>query len=193
MENEEIKEKPAEKKKLELKSIFTGDNLKNLIIFAGILGIALIFISSFTGSRSEEKNDTPAESHPTAEEYTDKLETELSKIISTIDGAGKANVLITIDREIEHVYQTDNDTQTKTEASSSLSTSKQTTVIIKGKNNAEEPIKVTEIMPKIKGVLVVCDGADSSVVKQNITESVRVALGVSSSRVTIQPTGGKQE
>lgn len=189
MENEE-KDKSTEKKKLELKSIFTGDNLKNLIIFAGILGIALIFISSFTGKGNEEIVDTPTESQTTAKEYADNLESELSKIISQIDGAGKTSVLITIDREIEQVYQTDSDTQAKSEASSSLNTSKQTTVIIKGQNNTEQPIKVTEIMPKIKGVIVVCEGANSSVVKQSITESVRIALGVSSSRVTVQQSAG---
>ncbi len=188
MENEE-KEKSTEKKKPELKSVFTGDNLKNLIIFAGILGIALIFISNFTGKSDEKVSETAAESNLTAEEYSDRLESELSKMISAIDGAGKTNVLITIDREIEQVYQTDSDTQTKTEASSSLIDSKQTTVIVKRANNTEEPIRVTQIMPKIKGVLVVCEGAGSSVVKQNITESVRVVLGISSSRITVQPAG----
>lgn len=190
MENEEVKEEQATDKKSGLKALMSGDNLKNLIIFAGILGIALIFISSFIPkNQAEEASDTPKESKLTAEEYADSLESKLSKIISSIDGAGKTNVLITIDREIEHVYQTDSDTQNKTESDSSQQSSKQTTVIVKGKNNIEEPIKVTEIMPKIKGVLVVCEGANSAVVKQNITESVRVALGVASSRVTIQPAG----
>ena len=39
--------------KLTAKSIFSGNNLKNLIIFAGILGIALIFLSSFMGKKTE--------------------------------------------------------------------------------------------------------------------------------------------
>ena len=44
-------------------------------------------------------------------------------------------------------------------------------------------------MPKVKGVLVVCEGADSSVVKQNVIESVRTVLGVASSRVSVQKYG----
>ena len=58
MENEDIKEETKEEKKLTAKSIFSGNNLKNLIIFAGILGIALIFLSSFMGKKTEE-TDTP--------------------------------------------------------------------------------------------------------------------------------------
>lgn len=185
MENEEIKEEPKEKK-LSLKSIFSGDNLKNLIIFAGILGIALIFISSFTGNKNEAAEEPVPESKTTAEEYAKKLEDDLEKIISNIDGAGKTSILITIDREIESIYQTDTDTEAKSDNENSQQSNKSTTVIIKGKNSTEEPIKITEVMPKIKGVLVVCEGANSSVVKQNIIDSVRTVLGVASSRVSVQ-------
>ena len=185
MENEEIKEE-AKEKKFYVKSVFSGDNLKNLIIFAGILGIALIFISSFTGNKNEEIEEPVSESRTTAEDYAEKLEEDLEKIISNIDGAGKTSILITIDREIESVYQTDTDNEAKSDNESSQQSNKSTTVVIKGKNSTEEPIKVTEIMPKIKGVLVVCEGANSSVVKQNIIESVRTVLGVASSRVSVQ-------
>lgn len=55
MENEDIKEETKEEKKLTAKSIFSGNNLKNLIIFAGILGIALIFLSSFMGKKTKKQ------------------------------------------------------------------------------------------------------------------------------------------
>lgn len=189
MENEDIKDETKEEKKPSLKSVFSGNNLKNLIIFAGILGIALIFLSSFMGKKSEEPETPVTETKTTAEDYAKKLEEDLEKIISDISGAGKTNILITIDREIETVYQTDIDTTTKADGESSQYSNKSSTVLIRGKNSTEEPIKVTEIMPKIKGVLVVCEGADSSVVKQNIIESVRTVLGVASSRVSVQKYG----
>lgn len=189
MENEDIKDEIREEKKPSLKSVFSGNNLKNLIIFAGILGIALIFISSFMNKNGEESEPPITETETTAEDYAKKLEEDLENIISDISGAGKTNILITIDREIESVYQTDTDTTTKTDSESSQYSNKSSTVLIRGKNSTEEPIKITEIMPKIKGVLVVCEGADSSVVKQNIIESVRTVLGVASSRVSVQKYG----
>ena len=189
MENEDIKDETREEKKPSLKSVFSGNNLKNLIIFAGVLGIALIFISSFMNKSSEEVETPVAETEITAEDYAKKLEEDLENIISDISGAGKTNILITIDREIESVYQTDTDTTTKADGENSQYSNKSSTVLIRGKNSTEEPVKVTEIMPKIKGVLVVCEGADSSVVKQNIIESVRTVLGVASSRVSVQKYG----
>lgn len=115
----------------------------------------------------------------------------MSNIISNINGAGKTNILITIDREIESVYQTDIDTNNKSDGENSQYSNKSSTVIVKGKNSTEEPIKVTEIMPKIKGVLVVCEGADSAIVKQNIIDSVRTVLGVASSRVSVQKSASR--
>lgn len=189
MENEDIKDETKEERKLSLKSVFSGNNLKNLIIFAGILGIALIFISSFIGKETEKTETPVSEIKTTAEDYAKQLEKDLEEIISNISGAGKTSILITIDREIESVYQTDTDTTAKADSESSQQSNKSTTVIIKGKNSTEEPIKITEIMPKVKGVLVVCEGADSSVVKQNVIESVRTVLGVASSRVSVQKYG----
>lgn len=189
MENEDIKDETKEERKLSLKSVFSGNNLKNLIIFAGILGIALIFLSSFIGKETEETETPVSEIKTTAEDYAKQLEKDLEEIISNISGAGKTSILITIDREIESVYQTDTDTTAKADSESSQQSNKSTTVIIKGKNSIEEPIKITEIMPKVKGVLVVCEGADSSVVKQNVIESVRTVLGVASSRVSVQKYG----
>ncbi len=186
MENEEVKDETKEEKKLTIKSIFSGNNLKNLIIFAGIIGIALIFLSSFMGRKNDETEAPVSETKTTAESYAQKLEDDLGKIISNIDGAGKTNILITIDREIENVYQTDTDATAKSDSEGSQQNNKSSTVVIRSKNSTEEPIKVTEIMPKIKGVLVVCEGADSSVVKQNIIDSVRTVLGVASSRVSVQ-------
>lgn len=186
MENEEVKDETKEEKKLTIKSIFSGNNLKNLIIFAGILGIALIFLSSFMGRENDATEAPVSETKTTAESYAKKLEDDLGKIISNIDGAGKTNILITIDREIENVYQTDTDATAKSDSEGSQQNNKSSTVVIRSKNSTEEPIKVTEIMPKIKGVLVVCEGADSAVVKQNIIDSVRTVLGVASSRVSVQ-------
>lgn len=191
MENEDIKEETKEEKKLTAKSIFSGNNLKNLIIFAGILGIALIFLSSFMGKKTEETDAPVSETKITADDYAKKLEEDLSKIISNINGAGKTNILITIDREIESVYQTDIDTNNKSDGENSQYSNKSSTVVIRGKNSTEEPIKVTEIMPKIKGVLVVCEGADSAIVKQNIIDSVRTVLGVASSRVSVQKSASR--
>ena len=68
MENEYIKDETKEEKKLTAKSIFSGNNLKNLIIFAGILGIALIFLSSFMGKKTEETDAPVSETKITADD-----------------------------------------------------------------------------------------------------------------------------
>ncbi len=73
------------------------DRWKNLIIIGGLIGIALIFLSSYFPSGSggsgsaEETLDKIS-----AQEYTSQLEENLIQIISHIDGAGEAKVMITL-------------------------------------------------------------------------------------------------
>ena len=76
------------------------DRWKNLIIIGGLIGIALIFLSSYFPSGSggsgsaEETLDKIS-----AQEYTSQLEENLIQIISHIDGAGEAKVMITLETE----------------------------------------------------------------------------------------------
>lgn len=72
-----------------------------------------------------------------------------------IEGAGKTEVLLTMENSVEYVY------------------------LDKG---AE---KTKEIEPLIRGVLVVCEGGDSPVVVERITQAVTKALDISSAKVCI--------
>ena len=48
-----------------------------------------------------------------------------------------------------------------------------------------EPFVVKEIYPEIKGVVVVSDGADDIIVKQNILEAVTTALAIAPHKVCV--------
>ena len=41
------------------------------------------------------------------------------------------------------------------------------------------------LQPEVEGVLVVAEGADSSVVKKNITEAVEVLFGIDAHRIKV--------
>ena len=44
---------------------------------------------------------------------------------------------------------------------------------------------ITEKMPEIRGVAIVCEGGDSEFIKEKITNSVTAALDITSKRVYI--------
>ncbi len=79
-----------------------------------------------------------------------KLEEDLSKIISNINGAGKTNILITIDREIESVYQTDIDTNNKSDGENSQYSNKSSTVVIRGRTAPKNRLRLQRLCQRLK-------------------------------------------
>lgn len=100
-----------EKKKFTLPEFLAGDKIKKIIIIAGFLGIALIFLSTFVNFDSENsKQDTSAFSVST---YNETMQSEIESIVESIEGVGEAKVLMTIENSVECVYL-ENSSGTKT-------------------------------------------------------------------------------
>ena len=58
-------------------------------------------------------------------------------------------------------------------------------VTVKRKDGSEDAVLQKQIMPKIRGVLVVCDGGGNSVVKEKITQAVSGVLNISGGKVVV--------
>ena len=58
-------------------------------------------------------------------------------------------------------------------------------ITIKNSEGAVQALAVTEIQPKIKGVIIVCSGGDDSQVQQRIVTAVTTALNITSKRVCV--------
>lgn len=136
-----------------IKNIVKPEKIRSIIIIAGIIGIALIFLSSYVdfGSASEKRKDEEF----SVTTYSTEIESDLQSVLSQIEGAGKTKVLLTMENSVEYVYLSDSTTKTK------------------------------EIQPLIRGVLVVCEGGDSPVVVERITQAVTKALDISTAKVCV--------
>ena len=134
-----------------IKNILKPEKIRSIIIIAGIIGIALIFLSSYVdfGSASGKRKDEEF----SVTTYSTEIESDLQSVLSQIEGAGKTKVLLTM--ENSDVYLNDSTTKTK------------------------------EIQPLIRGVLVVCEGGDSPVVVERITQAVTKALDISTAKVCV--------
>lgn len=156
-----------------------------LIIFIGFLGILLLLFSEiFT-----EKDNTPETASVSEREldfksYENNLEDRLKLLLESINGAGKVNVMITIESGDEMVYATETERSDKNE-------DKKYVLVDTDGNDDGLLLKVAQ--PEVRGVAVVCQGADSPEVKRQITDAVTSVLRISSNRVSIskmKPTNG---
>ena len=184
--------------KLDIKKFLMNvpaEKKRNIITALGIVGIVLIFASNFIHTESAPPDETtPQESEPlTVESYRKQLEEELSQIVAAIDGAGEVKILITMDSTIEDVYILEKNVSEKTannggdENFDSESEYKEENeyVIIKSKDGSEQIVLQKQVMPKIRGVLVVCDGGDNAVIREKITKAVSSVLNISSGKVYV--------
>lgn len=100
-----------EGKKFSISKLFENEKITKVIIILGIIGIALIFLSTFTGFDTSKQKDS--DTIFSVDTYSQNLETELTDIITKIKGVGNADVMLTIENSVECVYLDNKDTKTK--------------------------------------------------------------------------------
>lgn len=145
-----------------------------VIVVLGVAGIILLTLSEIMPEKEEKTVET--ENNQSLSEYEEKTEKRLAELISSIDGAGRTKVMITLNSGDENVYATEDKGGEKTY--------ERNYVVVK-QNGDEIGMLLRVEEPEIRGVAVVCEGADSETVKQEITNTVTAVLGVGTNRVNI--------
>ena len=142
-------------------------------IFLGVLSVILIVIFAYSFTTREEKNTS---SEYTVDSYVRELEDKLSNTLSRVDGAGKVSVMITVKSGLETVIATEK--ESVTENGKTITT--EVPVMVNGK-----VVVLMEKYPKITGVLIVAQGADSIIVMQKIQQATVSLLDIEISQIEI--------
>lgn len=165
-----------------------SDVIKNnkklaLIVVAGFMIIAFIFISELDfNSADSNENETVDELSTT--EYCAYLEEKVTEIIESIDGAGKAKVMITLSETTEYIYATNDKNTRKSNDTNDDNTNENDYVIIERDNN-DTGLLIKTIEPKVRGVAIVCEGGNNSTVQNQIYSAISAVLNISTSRISI--------
>ncbi len=94
-----------------VKKLFDSEKTRRIIVMVGLIGIALIFISSYIDFGSS--SDNAKEGEFSVKTYSTEIEEDLQSVISQIEGAGETKVLLTMENSVEYVYLDDSTTKTK--------------------------------------------------------------------------------
>ena len=160
------------------------DKKRNIILcIIGAVALILIVISElFTG----EEIASPQENRSQyAADYIEKTEKELCSILEEIDGAGKVEVMITLESCYENVYAKGYSSQSDEDELGAQSQLSEEYVIVKSGSGTEECLVVKVYEPVVKGVAVVAEGADNAQVKKAITETVCALFDISTNKVSV--------
>ena len=144
----------------------------------------IVYSKSLFASEKPKKGEKPAE---TAAECYDNAEKRLSAMLGKISGAGKTEVMITYESTSEKVTVADTKTSKATsDGEKSESTGERVTVMQKD-GNASSPFVKAEVNPKVRGVLVIADGAKNAAVSANLKKAVCAVLDVPVHKVEVMP------
>ena len=131
--------------------------------------------------------------------YEEQLEKRLSAILSRVAGAGRVEVMVTLESRGERIVEKDTPESRKSVEETDSSGGSRTTdeqdwgeetVYYEDGSGGKSPYVVKELEPNIEGVLVLAEGGDSAVVKQELLEAVQALFPIEAHKVKIMKLEG---
>lgn len=140
-----------------------------LLVLMGLAGLALLAVSAWLPT---ESTAPPAVQGESTADYAAQLEQRLTALISRVEGAGKAVVMVTLESGSESVYATDTDSDGSS------------THVLLGSGRADGLVETVQT-PRILGVAVVCEGGGSAAVQGRVTALLEALTGLGASHITV--------
>lgn len=143
---------------------------------------------------SEEPDSVWQEAGAESFSYTVYWEEKLKKSLSRIEGAGEVEVLITLRESEERVLEKDvpeqvsETSETDAEGGSRIISEKrqeEATVYTVNEAGQNVPYVSKVIQPVVEGVVVIAQGGDSEIVKQNIIETIQVLFDIEANKIRV--------
>ncbi len=159
-----------------------------ILTFTAVFGLTLLLFASFN-ENSDKTHEYTFEADNELEEYRISLENSLSKTVSKITGAGNSQVMITLEGSFETVYASNARLdETSGNSNENQKTTEKQLATTSNRTDGEKPIVVKKLSPKIKGVLIVCQGGSNTQIKNDVINAASTALNIPTSRIYV--TGG---
>ena len=165
-----------------LREKLQGNRKRALAALFCVLALALLAASEWLPKRTETAQDPQL----AAQQYASALEERLETLLSSIDGAGRTQVLVTLRSGEETVWARNEKADSTDDAQQTRAQSERTYVLVRS-GSAETGLPLKIVSPQVSGVAVVCEGAADPQVRQNITQTLTSALGIGAGHVSVVP------
>ena len=181
---------------------------KEQLVVLLLFGVLLVVIAlpTTTGTMGADKKDADisgtqgaAGTDTAALTYEEQLEKRLSAILSQVAGAGRVEVMVTLESRGERIVEKDTPESRKSVEETDSSGGRRTTdeqdwgeetVYYEDGSGGKSPYVVKELEPNIEGVLVLAEGGGSAVVKQELLEAVQALFPIEAHKVKIMKLEG---
>lgn len=183
--------------------------LNTRIVWLGIIGVLLlVFGNVFDGNvlkssmidevpARQEKNRESTALPATGTNDEKFIEEKIARLLSSVKGAGNVMASVTLEGSARQEHAKNITKESKVIEEKDTSGGVRTTsenkeseqILLSKESGTDKPVMVSESKARIKGVLIVAEGANDSVVKANLTKAVETGLGIASYKITVLPQG----
>jgi stage III sporulation protein AG len=170
--------------------------------FLFILGLLMLSLGKLLTVNSIERKEfltdnlsNPSEQNMTIIEpsYEKKLEKQLADLLQQVNGVGEVKVMITLEDEImiEPAFNTINTEKTSEERDNEggvrtvIEKQINKQAVLLRRSGDEEAMILGKTTPRIKGILIVADGAFSSKIKEKIIKSTATLLDIPMYKISV--------
>lgn len=148
-----------------------------LVILAGVF-LMLLTLPQETKQEEEETK--------TQEFQLDEFEQQICSSLSAIDGVGRIEVMLSLEAGEESIYASDVTQSSQSSGENANSENYQSTMsILSDGSYGERPVLVKSNYPTFRGAVIICDGADDSRVRLELTEALSSLCGISSDHISV--------
>ena len=153
-----------------------------------LIGVLVMIVAVPTGDKTEKKDKTEQTQQETEEKKqtddTEELEAQLEALISRMEGAGKTQVMITL--EDDGFLQVDKNISTDEQK-------REETTVVYDTGEGDQPYVIRKERPKVKGVVVVAEGGDDPKVVSAISDAVMSLFDIEAHRVIVVKMSVQEE
>jgi stage III sporulation protein AG len=168
---------------------FPGKKSKYILVIAICLGLlALIWPVTRTDKASNNNTAVRSSDISSDKKFNRELASELEYILSTIDGAGKVKVSISLASGGLKTYAANTRNESRSIEESQNGVNKKTTETNVARDlavSAGAPLLVENKTPEVMGVLVVAEGATSPIVQEKLVQATATLLNISPHQVCV--------
>lgn len=157
---------------------------KEQLLIGALAGIFLLVIAIPVPG---EKEDTVITEEKKVEVA---MEEQLEMILQKISGVGKVKVLITYEDRGKVIVEKDSSASEELVQETDSNGGTRTTTTTRSEletvyHASDSPYVIQELMPTVKGILVVAQGADSEKIKTQIRETIEALFGLETHKISI--------
>ena len=147
-----------------------------MILIIGI-GVFLLLVPT-----SISKENRPDDVSDMEEDFSiEAMEDKLEQILSQIEGAGRIDVMLTVESGMKRIFAQDE----KMEQESECLQKERETVVISSGSGTQEAVLVQQFYPRFQGALIVSEGGGDPAVRLNITEAVAALTGLGADKISV--------